>query len=266
MHYYWEITITINFMSKQLSDKMQQYEGSTEDQLLQVALQDSSLQEEALQFMESEQHVLKFIQQNSYYRGKVALVRKIISPHVIKQVVTDTKAPEAQISAIMRISDDAFLLQIALSDKYTFDVRFEAIEAVHGKKVLQKLALELDDKTLRKIAVKKIRDDAVFEQIIQHDSDRKIREIAISRLQVPNEELLMLVALSDPNYYVKEAAVDRIFSPKLLKNIALQCTVVDIQRLAIYKLDSVDDLLELRLIVPTPLQQEIQKKITKLRS
>ena len=149
-------------------------------------------------------------------------------------------------AAVLRLNNQEVLAELALGDKNK-DVRTAAVTQLTMQDTLASVALTDEDYEIRLAAVSKLTDQEILLEIAKSEKTRSVREAARKRItdkdkqielaladdvydariwgvkHIPHDdERLLEIALRDKHYAVRDAAVERMSDPELLRQAAAQ--------------------------------------------
>jgi len=158
---------------------------------------------------------------NSNLRVRKAAVMRLEDQELLKDIAVNDKIYMVRIAAVKNknFTDQTILSQIVKKD-LRLEVRKVAIGKIKNKELLENIAQNYKVAMLREVAVKnKYFTDQVFlSQISRNDSDAKVRIAAIKKLS--DQKLITEIAIKDKAWDVRETALEKITDQKIIADIA----------------------------------------------
>lgn len=192
--------------------------------------------------------------------------RLLSKPELIASVIQHLPQRRLQLEGLYRLEEqDDLLTKIILNTKNHFDVKFQALEKIKHEHSLHLIAQASNDTTIRKLAVSRSKDPELLLQVISKDTSAKIRRVAVEQLPQTFQKALTKIAIHDPNYFVRESAVDKVVTNDLLFNIASESKHLDIIKIAVSKISDITLLTSLKLVLPDAIRKDLDKQIEKHR-
>jgi formylglycine-generating enzyme required for sulfatase activity len=126
--------------------------------------------------------------------------------------------PHTRLKALMGISDQSVLAEIALKD-HDSNVGLAALQKISDLALLARILPDLGVAARAK-AVRRVQDPQVLMNVLKNDPVIWIREVAVSRLN--DQSVLKDIARNDKEADVRSAAIRRLSDQSLLADIALK--------------------------------------------
>lgn len=175
--------------------------------------------------------------------------KKTGNQEVLYQIAkSTTKNPFKGI--VSYITDEEKLIDLARDSK-DVNIRKTVVDKIEDQKVLIEFATEIWDCDVRKQAVNNLTDQETLRYVVIHDSDSRIRELALSKFDGDKESLKKEMEeyqnarhqrfeadMAKNNQYSsnRESAIHEITDEKLLEDIALNGNYDDARRWAARKI------------------------------
>jgi hypothetical protein len=200
-------------------------------------------------------------------QNQIKLLRKISDIDLLSKLIKTSNYRELQLIGLQKFNDnDDLMIDLILDESNHFDVKFQALEKINNIKTLHRVALEAQDLTIRKLAVSRTKEPEILMQIISRERSDRIRRVALQNIPILFQTAIAEIAVNDSFYFVKELAVDKLFDNELLFKVATEVKSTDIIRIAVSKINDINILISLLLILPQEIRPELDKTIAKLRN